>query len=729
MFGMTVMICVVAILATLGFSYRNYRCGRKLPSGDKEVLRIRDAIKEGANAFLKREFKVSVPVMIGAAVIFTIIFHPYVGLAFLIGATVSSLSGIIGMAGAVIFNEKVTTAAKAAVEQGLSKDKAETKAGKVAITGGAIMGFGVKGFVLLGLLIVFTVIGQVLSFANPANLVMQVSFVGIEFVMFPQALSCFALGCSTVAIFNRLGGGIFTKGADMGADLVGKTEEGMEEDDPNNPAVIADCVGDNVGDVAGNGSDLNESTAGAIVSAMVLATMLFLTSLKGSNPISGQLFSGMLMYPLAFAGVGAIACFVGVFFVLKKKSKSVAKDLNLSLWGSAAIIAVATLFLSWFFFGGQDGASAGFRVGWVSPWIGAIVGIGAGVLMGILAERYTSDRFPETKKIAEFAKQGPALTAVGGIGLGWRSALPYGVVFGLAIVISNLASGLYGVAMAAVGMLSFVAATVTVDTYGPIADNAGGISEMTKMPDGVRRVTDSLDSLGNTTAAVGKGFAIGSGVLAALSMMVSFTESGNVALDITDPLMLAGAFIGAAVMYWLSGKMMNAVCKNAAAMVEEVRRQMPDILSGAKKPDYAKCVDICTKHALGEMRVPVFVSLLTPLVGGLIGGPVLVGGIITGTILVSMVMAVATANSGGAWDNAKKMIKATRDELTAVYGEAKWKDMHNAAVVGDTIGDPFKDVVGPNQDIMIKLMSTMSLVMLPVFAGFNLLGWVLSLFF
>jgi K(+)-stimulated pyrophosphate-energized sodium pump len=519
----------------------------------------------------------------------------------------------------------------------------------------------------------------------------------------------------------------------MGADLVGKTELGLPEDDPRNPAVIADCVGDNVGDVNGNGSDLLESTIGATVASAILPTALYTAALNTADPFSKETISRMMQYPVAFMGVGLLACVLGVLYVLlRKPSNKLSRELNISLWSSAGIIAVATLVLSYYFFSAEDLTGVSFRFGWISPWLSSIMGIMAGIALGLLAERYTSEKYKEMLNIADLAKAGPALVIVSGTSSGWRSCLPACAVLGFAIIASSYFSGLYGSAIAAVGMLSFVVATVTVDTYGPISDNAGGIAEMSQLDEEVRNITDSLDSQGNTTAAIGKGFAIGSGVLAALAMMMSFAQGGGSAgaLNIINYIALGGAFMGVGLMHWLSGQMLNAVCNNAKEMVDEVRRQIsenPKILTGEAKPDSNKCIDICTRSAIGEMKKPVLIALLAPIAGGFVFGPLFVGGLLLGAILDSVVMATSTANSGGAWDNAKKYIKSIKRSLVAEYGEARYDEIHNASVIGDTVGDGYKDVVGPNQDIMIKMMSTVSVIMLPVMSAFNLISLVLNL--
>ena len=724
---MSIMIYTVGLGAILSllFAYANYRKVARMPAGTPQMQEIAKAIKEGADAFLGREFAIDIPIILAIAVLFGVFFTPWAGLALLIGAAMSSLAGLCGMKAAVIANVRVTNAAR----EGVAK-KDETALGKalqVAFQGGAVMGLSVGGFALLGLLVVYLLVGFWQAFARPENLVMVKNWMGIEMTVFTQVITCYSLGCSTVALFNRLGGGIYTKGADMGADLVGKSELGIPEDDPRNPAVIADCVGDNVGDVAGNGSDLLESTIGAISASTVLPTAMYMMLKNSSKPITADLLTRMMQFPITVVGLGLLACIIGIAYVIyKKPSNQPSRELNLSLWSSAALIGAGSLILSWIFFRGFDVAPANFRFGWVSPWLAAITGIIAGITLGMLAERYTSERYKETLNIAELAKKGTALLITGGMSSGWRSCLPACMVLGGAVILASFFCGSYGSPLAAVGMLSFVAATVTVDTYGPISDNAGGIAEMSKQDAHVREITDSLDSQGNTTAAIGKGYAIGSGVLAALSLMMSFSESIGASGDsmiITNFLLIGGAFVGVGLMHWLSGQMLLAVTRNADQMVEEVRRQFREIkglMQGTAKPDYAQCVRIATNSAIGEMIKPCLVALLMPILGGFIFGPLFVGGLLLGSILDSVTMATSTANSGGAWDNAKKYIKSIEGELTKQYGAERYKEIHDAAVNGDTVGDGFKDVVGPNQDIMIKLMSTMALIWAPVFAAWNL---------
>lgn len=437
-----------------------------------------------------------------------------------------------------------------------------------------------------------------------------------------------------------------------------------------------------------------------------------------------------MLYPIAFAALGILACVVGIAFVIfKKPSDKPHQELNIALWSSAALIIVCGFALSQYYFGGMDLSAIGFRFGALSPWLGSVIGIVAGIVIGLLAEYYTSGDYEPTKRLAAITKEGPALTITKGLALGMKSVFAPLIVLALGVIGANMIAGSYGVTMAAVGMLSFVAATVSVDTYGPIADNAGGIAEMSHLDPQVRGITDRLDSVGNTTAAIGKGFAIGSGALAALSLLISFMHSQagigdtagyHVSLDIIDSLTLAGAFIGGALPYFFSGMLTDAVAKSARTMVQEVRRQfreMPGILTGEQQPDYKQCITISAAGALKEMKMPVVVALGTPLLGGFLLGPKFVGGILIGATLSAIMLAIFTANSGGAWDNAKKAI-----EQGEVEGAEKNSPAHEAAIIGDTVGDPLKDTVGPSLDILIKIMATVSLIGVSVFSKFNLLA-------
>jgi K(+)-stimulated pyrophosphate-energized sodium pump len=594
------------------------------------------------------------------------------------------------------------------------------------------MGLSVAGFSMLGLGLVYLVFGLAFGQALPQNLLIVTNWIGINFIPFTMTVSGYALGCSVIAMFDRVGGGIYTKAADMGADLVGKTEAGIPEDDPRNPATIADNVGDNVGDVAGLGADLLESYVGAIISSVVLASYMYYTVKDAPVSISQELVGKMVTYPLAFAAIGVLASILGILtLIVKKVSDNPHRELNVATWTSATLTLIGTGLFTYFVFRGMDTAVAGFNIGWASPWVAAILGIAAGIAIGQLAEHYTSYDFAPTQKIAAASRQGYALNITEGLAVGMKSVFFPLVVLAVAVIGSNAIAGLYGVAMAAIGMLSFVAATVSVDTYGPIADNAGGISEMSRLDPRVREITDKLDSVGNTTAAIGKGFAIGSAALAALSLFASYlysqagptnTEGKFVlVLDMINTLTLAGALVGAALPFLFSGILIEAVANAARKMVDEVRRQFkadPKILTGESKPDYKLCIEISSAGSLQEMKTPALIAVLTPVISGFLFGAEFVGGLLIGTTLSAIMLALFTANSGGAWDNAKKYIEEG-------HHGGKGSTAHSAGVVGDTVGDPLKDTVGPSLDILIKIMAVISLITVSVFGKYNLLSLIL----
>jgi K(+)-stimulated pyrophosphate-energized sodium pump len=716
------MLIVGAVAASLLFALFNFAYVKKLPAGTDRMAEIAEAISEGARAFLSHENKIVVATAAVVAVALAVLLDPFCAVAFVLGTSMSGLAGYVGMSMAVIANVRVANTAR------LQKSLGKTL--QVAFRGGSVMGLCVGGFALLGLLIVFVVFGRLLHQTDADSIRIVSNWIGVSYIPFTMTVSSYALGCSLIALFNRIGGGIYTKAADMGADLVGKAEEHIPEDDPRNPATIADNVGDNVGDVAGLGSDLLESYVGAIISGVVLAAYTYFTSIHAQNPLSTELLNRLMLYPLAFAGLGLIACVIGIAYVLvRKPSDKPHRELNIALWSSAALIILGGAALSRAFFGGLDLSAVGFKFGAYSPWLGAVIGIVSGIIIGMLAEYYTSGDYAPTRNIALITKEGTALTITKGLALGMKSCFAPVIVLGLGVVAAYAVAGVYGVTMAASGMLSFVAATVSVDTYGPIADNAGGISEMSGLEPEVRKITDKLDSVGNTTAAIGKGFAIGSGALAALSLLISFLHSqageGDTAgfaavLNIIDSLTLAGAFIGAALPFYFSGMLTDAVAKSARYMVQEVRRQfreMPGILTGETRPDYKTCITISAAGALKEMKLPVLIALGTPLAGGFVLGPRFVGGILIGATLSAIMLAIFTANSGGAWDNAKKAI-----EQGAVEGAAKGSPAHESAIVGDTVGDPLKDTVGPSLDILIKIMATVSLIGVSIFGKYNLLS-------
>lgn len=714
------ILVIVAALLALGYAAFNFIGVKKLDEGTDRMSEIAEAIRVGANAFITYEYKIIGIVVVIIAIIFAAIFSVQYGkfswepsVCFIIGVVMSASAGWVGM--------KIATYANVRVSNTARKTKNIGSTLKVALKGGSVMGLCVGGFALLGLFLVYIIFGYSLN-------MISISALRDGQHIFTQCLSCYALGCSIVAMFNRVGGGIYTKAADMGADLVGKTEAHIPEDDPRNPATIADNVGDNVGDVAGLGSDLLESFVGAISSAIILAVSLFLSNIANKLTVSDTLLMKMMYFPLVFAAIGLIASCLGIAYVLiKKGSDSPHRDLNISTWSAAVITIIGGFVATYFMFKPETKAVldvAGFKTGYTSPWIAASLGVISGVIIGAIAEYYTSYDYNPTKKIAESAKEGAALTITQGLAVGMKSCMLPLIILGITTYVSYAVSGMFGIAMAAVGMLSFVSATVSVDTYGPISDNAGGIAEMSELEPEVREITDKLDSVGNTTAAIGKGFAIGSASFAALSLMVSFLyafqpEGSQLELNFTNPLILAGALIGGALPFLFSGMLIEAVANAARKMVDEVRRQfkeIPGILEGKAKPDYKTCIEISSQGALKEMRMPAILSIIFPVISGFLFGPYFVGGLLIGATLSAIMLAIFTGNAGGAWDNAKKYI-----ESGVFEGQGKGSPAHDAAVVGDTVGDPLKDTVGPSLDILIKIMSTVSLVAAVLFYNYNLL--------
>ena len=713
-------ILIVAVVAALFFALINYLRVRRMSPGSDAMVAIAEAIREGANAFLRHEYRIISVIAVIIAILLGVVIDWYVGAAFFLGALMSASAGWVGMQIATISNVRVSNGARETKHLG--------KTLRIAFQGGSVMGLGVAGFSLLGLGIVYLVCGRALGQLEPQQLTIVVNWLGVGYIPFTMSVSGYALGCSVIAMFNRVGGGIYTKAADMGADLVGKTEARIPEDDPRNPATIADNVGDNVGDVAGLGADILESYVGAIISTVVLAAYFFHLRLNTGVEIAGDAIRKLLEYPVIFAAIGVLSSIVGIgFLLLKKASEKPHRELNSATFVSAFLTLIASGLFTYFYFADTSFAEIGFRLGALSPWIAATLGIISGILIGQLAEYYTSYDYKPTQGISAAALEGTGLNITQGLAVGMRSVFVPIIVLGATVILSNTIAGIFGVAMAAVGMLSFVATTVSVDTYGPIADNAGGISEMAHLDPYVRKITDRLDSVGNTTAAIGKGFAIGSAALAALSLFASYLFSQanpwdtvntfQLLLNIINPLTLTGALVGAALPYLFSGILIEAVANAARSMVQEVRRQFnddPGILEGTSKPDYRRCIAISSAGALREMKLPALLAVLTPLVTGFIFGGQFVGGLLIGSLLSAIMLALFTANSGGAWDNAKKYIEEG-------HHGGKGSDAHAASVVGDTVGDPLKDTVGPSLNILIKIMATISLIGVALFGKFNLL--------
>ena len=714
---MTLLLLVVFFIAVLGVAYAalNFAKVKKLSEGTEEMSEIASAIRIGANTFLLNEYRVLAVVVIALAVLFAVFLSVSSAVAFVIGITMSGLAGFVGMQMATYANVRVANEAR------MSKNIGSTL--KVALRGGAVMGLSVSGFALIGLVIVFVLYRNQISELNSIK-----NWCGISFVPFSMTLTSYTLGCSVVAIFNRVGGGIYTKAADMGADLVGKTEENIPEDDPRNPAVIADCVGDNVGDTAGLGSDLLESYMGAIVSSIVLVFHLFISYQAKNMEFSQELFEKLYLFPILFGALGLLSCIIGLAYIFSKKDATDPhKEMNKATWLSAGLTGLTTAILAWWLFANESLGDLPFTLGYMSPWLSAVVGIVSGILIGNISEYYTSYDYKPTRKLAEACQNSAAITITQGLAVGMKSTMLTVLTLGVALLISYFCAGTFGVSMAAVGMLSFVTVTVSVDTYGPISDNAGGIAEMSRLGEEVRNITDKLDAVGNTTAAIGKGFAIGSAAFATVSLMISYLYTftpveADVVFDLMNPMALVGLMVGAGLTFCFSGMLIEAVSNSAQKMVEEVRRQFRTIAGlreGTAKPDYKRCVEIATKGALAEMRTPALISVLVPIVSGFVMGPECVAGILMGATIAAIMLAVFCGNSGGAWDNAKKYIESLG---------RKGSDEHHAAVVGDTVGDPLKDTVGPSLDILIKIMSTVSIIFVCIYSEFNLMSLISWLF-
>ena len=684
----------------LVFAFCMFLRVKNQPEGTSEMIRISEAVRKGANAYLKRQYSgVAIFFAVAFVVLLSMAFGGYLSFftpfAFLTGGFFSGLSGFIGMRTATIANSRTAQGASLSLNKGL----------KVAFSAGSVMGFTVVGLGLLDLSIWFFILNAV--------------FPG-DISSITTNMLTFGMGASSMALFARVGGGIFTKAADVGADLVGKVEAGIPEDDPRNPAVIADNVGDNVGDVAGMGADLYESYVGSIVSTGALAVA------------AGYGMAGVSV-PMLLAAIGVLASIIGTFFVSTKEGasqKNLLKALRKGTYVSAAIIVVASFFVIKFLLPNNLGL------------YGAILsGLLAGVLIGAITEYFTSDTYKPTQKLAQSSETGAATVIISGLSLGMLSTVAPVLVVAASILTSFYCSGgggasadafnlgLYGIGLSAVGMLSTLGITLATDAYGPIADNAGGIAEMTHMDASVRERTDALDSLGNTTAATGKGFAIGSAALTALALVASYIDKVkeiNIAngikdfafnLSITNPLVLVGLLIGGMLPFLFTALTMDAVGIAAQAIVIEVRRQFKSIvgiMEGTAEPDYAACVDMCTKSAQKLMIAPTLIAVIVPIVVGILIGPAGVVGLLTGNLITGFVLAIMMANAGGAWDNAKKYVEG------GAHG-GKGSAQHKATVVGDTVGDPFKDTSGPSINILIKLTSMVSIVFAGLIVAFHLL--------
>ena len=693
-----ILIAVVA-LAFVGF---NFFALRAMKEGNEDMVELAGIIRAGARTFMRAEYKRIIPAILIVGLLISLFIEKTCGLTFMLGATMSSLACIIGMRSATYAN--VRTAYTAAQTKDIGKTT------QTALRGGSISGLSVPAFGLFGLVLICIITGGVKNDATGTGLIATT-------VCNPSVMrfTTYSLGCSLVALFNRVAGGNYTKAADISADIVAKIRHDMPEDDSRMPNTVADFIGDNVNDIAGNCSDLLESFV-----ATISACLLIAGTIAGEYGGSSELFNATAMFPIIIAGAGLLGSVISIAFALLHKATSnPSKELDITTYISAGIVIAGSFFASKVLFSELELYEV-FRCGWASPWIASVLGIIAGVAIGKITEYYTGTDYNPVKRLAKMATEGEAFVVTKGDAIGSRSCLlPIGTIC-LALVISGILCGIYGIAIAALGMLSFVGTTVSIDAFGPIADNAGGIAESCHLGEDIRVITDKLDAVGNTTAAIGKGFAIGSAAFATVSLIFSYVgsySSGMPDLNIAGYIVIAGAIFGAAIIEFFIAMLSDNTIDAAYKMADEGDRQLsiPGVLEGTVKPDYEKVISMAANLALKKMVAPSLVALIVPVIGGFLFGVEFVGGLLIGATIVAIPRAIFMGNSGGAFDNAKKFI-----ESGMLEGYGKGSAAHKAAVAGDTIGDTRKDVVGVALDIAIKLMSTVAVTLVPLFLAFHL---------
>ena len=699
----------VVVLALVYVAFNYFRI-KKMPEGTAEMIELSGIIRSGAQTFLKTEFKSIAIVVVAVAVIFTLCVEKTSGITFLIGALMSSIVCVLGMQSATYANVRTSNKARESLSIG------ETV--KVALCGGSISGLAVQGFGMLGFLAVLLCFGGVKHDAESSGLLVK----ALTCNPYIMRISTYSLGCSIVAMFNRVAGGNYTKAADISSDILGKLRHDLPEDDSRIPNTIADFIGDNVNDIAGNCSDLLESFVATMSASLMISVTLFKTALaEGETQITDDTFNATILFPVILAGCGLVGCLIGLGLAnIKKMGDNPSKELDLSTWISAGCTIVFGGVASYFIFKDVP-LYTEFKLGWASPWVSSIMGIVSGIAIGIITEYYTSTDHKPTQKIAEMCTEGEAFVVTKGDAVGSRSVLLPVLVIIIALIVSGIIGGSYGIAISALGMLAFVGATVSIDAFGPIADNAGGLAEACHLAPDVRKITDKLDAVGNTTAAIGKGFAIGSAAFATVSLIMAYvgSYSGDVAvpvLNFATFFVVAGGILGGALVEYFSAILTDNTIDAAKIMADVGDKQMTqEVLDGKAKPDYNMMIAMAAKEAIRRMVVPSVLALLIPVIGGFLLGPEFVGGILVGATIVAIPRAIFMGNSGGAFDNAKKYI-----EQGMLKGHAKGSPAHKAAVTGDTIGDTRKDVVGVALDIFIKLMSTVANTITPIISRYHI---------